>query len=76
MSNLGSGLVKQEWDLSKLHKFEKNFYREHPNVVSRSMIEVEEYRKFHDMKVFGRDIPKPVETFEEANFPGIFSVYL
>ncbi|GBC06493.1 hypothetical protein RclHR1_06880010 [Rhizophagus clarus] len=69
MSNLGSGLVKQEWDFSKLHKFEKNFYREHPNVVSRSMIQVEEYRKFHDMKVFGRDIPKPVETFEEANFP-------
>lgn len=40
------------------------------------MIEVEEYRKFHDMKVFGRDIPKPVETFEEANFPGIFRLNL
>lgn len=40
------------------------------------MIEVEEYRKFHDMKVFGRDIPKPVETFEEANFPGIFPLNL
>lgn len=69
MSNLGSGLIKQEWDFSKLHKFEKNFYREHPEVISRSVVEVEEYRKFHDMKVFGREIPKPVETFEEANFP-------
>ncbi|CAG8698223.1 2965_t:CDS:2, partial [Acaulospora morrowiae] len=53
-----------------LPKFEKNFYTEHPNVMSRSQVQVEEYRRRHDMKVFGRDIPKPVETFEEANFPG------
>ncbi|CAG8518090.1 20173_t:CDS:2, partial [Gigaspora rosea] len=69
MSNLGSGLTKQDWDYSKLPKFEKNFYREHINVISRSQSEVDEYRKKHDMKVFGLDIPKPVETFDEANFP-------
>ncbi|CAG8536150.1 5561_t:CDS:2 [Acaulospora colombiana] len=69
MSALGSGLTRQEWDLAKLPKFEKNFYTEHPNVISRSQAQVEEYRRRHDMKVFGRDIPKPVETFEEANFP-------
>ncbi|CAG8623061.1 12011_t:CDS:2 [Cetraspora pellucida] len=69
MLNLGSGLTRQDWDFSKLPKFEKNFYREHINVISRSQVEVDEYRKKHDMKVFGLDIPKPVETFEEANFP-------
>ncbi|CAG8580732.1 7072_t:CDS:2, partial [Racocetra fulgida] len=63
----------RNWDFSKLPKFEKNFYREHINVISRSQVEVDEYRKKHDMKVFGLDIPKPVETFEEANFPGFTS---
>ncbi|CAG8511727.1 9228_t:CDS:2 [Ambispora leptoticha] len=69
MSSLGSSLTRQDWDLSKLTKFEKNFYREHPNVAARSLTEVEEYRRKHEMKVFGRDIPKPVQTFDEANFP-------
>nr|CAG8532315.1 303_t:CDS:10 [Entrophospora candida] len=69
MSTLGASLVKQEWDFSKLPKFEKNFYREHPNVMARSEIEVEEYRRKQEMSVFGNSIPKPVETFEEANFP-------
>ncbi|CAG8604742.1 6916_t:CDS:2 [Diversispora eburnea] len=70
MSTLGSGLTRQEWDVTKLPKFEKNFYREHPSVTDRSLMQVEEYRRHHEMKVFGRDIPKPVETFDEANFPG------
>ncbi|KAG9291685.1 hypothetical protein G9A89_022104 [Geosiphon pyriformis] len=69
MSSLGASLTRQDWDITKLPKFEKNFYREHPNVASRSISEVEDYRRRHEIKVFGRDIPKPVETFEEANFP-------
>ncbi|CAG8533445.1 7844_t:CDS:2 [Ambispora gerdemannii] len=69
MSSLGASLTRQDWDISKLTKFEKNFYREHPNVAARSLTEVEEYRRKHEMKVFGRDIPKPVQTFDEANFP-------
>ncbi|CAJ0905901.1 9143_t:CDS:2 [Entrophospora sp. SA101] len=68
-STLGAGLVKQEWDITKLPKFEKNFYREHSNISLRSETEVDEYRRKHEMKVFGKNIPKPVETFDEANFP-------
>nr|CAG8526314.1 13482_t:CDS:2 [Entrophospora candida] len=68
-STLGAGLVKQEWDITKLPKFEKNFYREHSNISLRSEMEVDEYRRKHEMKVFGKNIPKPVETFDEANFP-------
>ncbi|CAJ0745770.1 4608_t:CDS:2 [Entrophospora sp. SA101] len=73
-STLGAGLVKQEWDITKLPKFEKNFYREHSNISLRSETEVDEYRRKHEMKVFGKNIPKPVETFDEANFPAIVHI--
>ncbi|RKU44190.1 ATP-dependent RNA helicase dbp2, variant 2 [Coniochaeta pulveracea] len=69
MNNLGAGLHKQEWDLSALPKFEKHFYKEHPDVAARSPAEVEKFRKDHGMSVHGRDVPKPVETFDEAGFP-------
>ncbi|KAM7223649.1 Phosphomethylpyrimidine kinase domain containing protein [Rhypophila decipiens] len=69
MSALGANLQKQEWDLGTMPKFEKSFYQEHPNVASRSAAEVEKFRRDHAMTVAGRDIPRPVETFDEANFP-------
>ncbi|CRK12433.1 hypothetical protein BN1723_017292, partial [Verticillium longisporum] len=69
MSNLGAGLHKQEFDLASLPKFEKSFYKEHPDVAARSDAEVESFRKKHQMTIAGNDIPKPVETFDEANFP-------
>ncbi|KAJ5232932.1 RNA helicase (Dbp) [Penicillium chermesinum] len=70
MSNLGQGLEQQEWDLSALPKFEKSFYNEHPDVTARSEAEVEAFRKKHQMAVQGRNVPRPVETFDEAGFPG------
>lgn len=70
MDNLGDNLQKQEFDLEKMPKFEKNFYKEHPDVTSRDEEHVKAYRDEHSMSVIGKDIPKPVETFEEANFPG------
>jgi ATP-dependent RNA helicase DDX5/DBP2 len=69
MSNLGAGLQKQTWNMDTLPKFEKSFYQEHPNVAARSPAEIEKFRRDHAMTVAGRDIPKPVETFDEANFP-------
>lgn len=50
-------------------KFEKAFYKEHPDVTNRSERDVENYRKKHEMSVHGRNIPRPVETFDEAGFP-------
>ncbi|KAH2470876.1 ATP-dependent RNA helicase dbp2 [Aspergillus fumigatus] len=69
MSNLGAGLKKQDWDLDSLPKFEKSFYKEHPDVAARSEREVEEFRKKHEMTVQGRNVPRPVENFDEAGFP-------
>ncbi|KAF1352393.1 P-loop containing nucleoside triphosphate hydrolase protein [Delphinella strobiligena] len=70
MSALGSGLQKQDWDLDTMPKFEKSFYKEHPDVAARSQAEVDAFRKEHAIAVQGTNIPKPVETFDEAGFPG------
>ncbi|KAK3400961.1 ATP-dependent RNA helicase dbp-2 [Sordaria brevicollis] len=69
MSALGAGLQKQSWDLSALPKFEKSFYQEHPNVANRSAAEVDKFRADHSIAIFGNNVPKPVETFDEAGFP-------
>lgn len=69
MSNLGAGLRKQDWDASSLPKFEKSFYKEHPDVTNRPQRDVDEFRKKHEMAVHGRNVPRPVETFDEAGFP-------
>jgi hypothetical protein len=69
MANIGAGLKKQTWDFDTLPKFEKNFYRESEVVSSRSDREVEEFRRKKEIRVSGKHIPRPVETFEEAGFP-------
>ncbi|XP_071742437.1 DEAD-box ATP-dependent RNA helicase 20-like [Rutidosis leptorrhynchoides] len=56
-------------DLDGLTPFEKNFYVESPNVAKMSESEVEEYRTKREITVEGRDVPKPVKTFEDARFP-------
>ncbi|KAL1301813.1 hypothetical protein AAFC00_006001 [Neodothiora populina] len=69
MGQLGSGLKTQEWDLATMPKFEKSFYKEHPDVAARSQAEVDAFRKEHAITIQGTNIPKPVETFDEAGFP-------
>ncbi|KAK9236096.1 P-loop containing nucleoside triphosphate hydrolase protein [Lipomyces kononenkoae] len=69
MSNLGASLKKQEWNLDSLPRFEKNFYKEHPDVTARSDRHIEQFRSDKKMTVKGNDVPRPVETFEEAGFP-------
>jgi len=70
MSNLGAGLKQQNWDINTLPKFEKQFYKEDPIVSARSPAEVEAFRREKQIAVQGRNVPKPVETFDEAGFPG------
>ncbi|POS83997.1 P-loop containing nucleoside triphosphate hydrolase [Erysiphe pulchra] len=69
MSNLGANLQKQSWDVGNLPKFEKSFYKEHPSVTSRSEADVLKFRTQHGISIQGRDVPRPVETFDEAGFP-------
>ncbi|KAH9558303.1 hypothetical protein CY35_06G001400 [Sphagnum magellanicum] len=49
--------------------FEKNFYVEHPAVSALTEDEVAAYRRRREITVEGRNVPKPVRTFEEASFP-------
>lgn len=69
MGQLGANLKKQEWDLSTLPKFEKSFYKENSAVTTRSQRDVDDFRKKHEMTVQGKNVPRPVETFDEAGFP-------
>lgn len=61
-------LPKEEFE--GLTPFEKNFYVEHPAVAALTEEEVLAYRRRRDITVEGRDIPKPVRSFDEASFPG------
>ncbi|XP_019614977.1 PREDICTED: probable ATP-dependent RNA helicase DDX17 [Branchiostoma belcheri] len=68
-SQPGERLRKPKWDLSKLPRFEKNFYREHPNVSNMSQASAEQYLAQRQITVRGREVPKPVTTFAEGSFP-------
>lgn len=72
MGQLGSGLRKIDWDLSKLPLFEKNFYIEHPSVSSRPENVSDDWRRSKEITIVGKGIPKPCFTFEEASMPGNF----
>ena len=69
MSALGSGLKQQNWDPNTLPKFDKSFYKEDAAVSGRSEAEVEAFRKTAEITIHGKNVPRPVETFDEAGFP-------
>ena len=71
-----TNLHRQDWSSFNLIPFEKNFYREHPAVRARSESEIKAYREKYAMSVFGSNIPKPVENFEEGCFPEYISKML
>ncbi|KAG2379922.1 DEAD-box ATP-dependent RNA helicase [Vigna angularis] len=63
------GSPKRNLSLDGLPHFEKNFYIESPAVRAMTDAEVNEYRQQREITVEGRDIPKPVKTFQDAGFP-------
>lgn len=65
----GASLRKQHWDMSKLLKFEKNFYKENPVVTARSGEEIEAFKLRSEITTTGRNIPRPVFQFDEVSFP-------
>jgi ATP-dependent RNA helicase DDX5/DBP2 len=69
MSNLGAGLKTQEWDMDTLPRFEKSFYKEDPAITARPQRDVDAFRKEKEISVQGRNVPRPVEDFDEAGFP-------
>jgi len=58
-----------DWGKTDLIPFEKNLYKEHPNVSKRSTREVEEWRKEKTIHLKSRSAPNPITTFDEASFP-------
>ncbi|KAH7935452.1 hypothetical protein HPB52_008070 [Rhipicephalus sanguineus] len=68
-NKVGWFLRKPNWKNIQLQPFEKNLYEEHPATASRSMADVETYRKANCVSVKGRDVPKPILALEESNFP-------
>ena len=61
-------LPKQSF--GNLVHFEKNFYVESPVVQAMTEQDVAMYRAEKDISVEGRDVPKPIKMFQDANFPG------
>ncbi|MBE3042596.1 hypothetical protein IMZ48_08475, partial [Candidatus Bathyarchaeota archaeon] len=62
-------LLTYALDDASLPKFEKHFYKENPDVTARSEEDVLAFRTKQQMTIQGSDVPKPVETFDEAGFP-------
>ncbi|KAK3171883.1 ATP-dependent RNA helicase dbp2 [Lepraria neglecta] len=69
MSNLGANLKVQHFDLSTMPKFEKSFYKEDPDVSARSDRDVADFRRLKEITIQGNNVPRPVQTFDEAGFP-------
>lgn len=74
--SLGANLRPVDWSRVQLTTFQKDFYQEHPSVAALSDAEIEAFRREHKMTLFGRGIPKPVRSFEEASFPDYLLVEL
>ena len=55
--------------MSRLPAFEKDFYKPHQSVLMKPIHEVEAYRAAKEITMKGRDIPHPITSFDEANFP-------
>jgi len=62
-----------KWSGVKLEPFQKNFYTPHETVMARTDEQIAAYRNQLEMQVFGNSVSevvnRPVETFDEANFP-------
>ncbi|RVE41614.1 hypothetical protein evm_013734 [Chilo suppressalis] len=65
----GDSLVKPMWDLGNLEPIQKDFYKPHPNVESRSDEEVQMFRAANEITVSGNNVPRPNQIFDEGNFP-------
>jgi len=65
----GANLKSIDWDRLDLEKFEKHFFHEHPSITAMPEEEVNSWREKHTMEVIGRNVPKPVRTFNDAGLP-------
>lgn len=69
MAALGANLHAVDWSAQGLPPFEKNFYQEAPSVTARSDADIAAYRQEKQMTIQGANVPRPIQTFDEAGFP-------
>jgi len=66
-SSISNELSAVKWSSYKLTPFEKNFYKESPEVANRSKADVEEFLAKHQITIASRDrCPNPITQFKEA----------
>lgn len=70
-SDGGAETAPRKSELDGLTPFEKNFYVEPQSVATMSESDVEEYRRRREITVEGKDVPRPVKSFNDVGFPGI-----
>jgi len=65
-----------QWPKENLTPFQKQFYKEHPDVKKMSEDEVRQLRAEMGMMVFGKNVPKPFRSFHESGIPEYCLQYL
>ncbi|KAL1475521.1 hypothetical protein MTO96_037230 [Rhipicephalus appendiculatus] len=68
-SQVRCNLCPPDWAKFPLPNYENESFREHTMTSQRSTEEVEAFRKANDVVITGRDLPNPILTIDEANFP-------
>ena len=67
-SESGSGIALG-LDPKNLAPIAKNFYKEDAAVSAMTSAQVEEFRSKNEMSIYGREVPRPITTFEQTGFP-------
>lgn len=68
-NDFGANLQTWDWGAETLVPFQKNFYVEHADVTNMTEREVYDVRAQHEIAIVAGNAPRPIRTFEEANFP-------
>ena len=54
----------------ELDQMTRDFYKESESVVAQSQDEIQAFYAKHDISVEGRNVIKPIQTFQDAGLPG------
>ncbi|XP_067928273.1 uncharacterized protein [Watersipora subatra] len=65
----GMSLKAPRWDMARLSKVEKDFYTPSPITQNRMDQEIQGYYAHNEISVQGRNVQKPILTFQEGSFP-------
>uniref|UniRef100_A0A5S6QCY0 RNA helicase n=1 Tax=Trichuris muris TaxID=70415 RepID=A0A5S6QCY0_TRIMR len=68
-SFMDGSLAKPRWETLKLEPFPKNFYTEKNVVQDRPLSLDSEFYAANNIMIRGQNVPRPMLTFSETNFP-------